>query len=80
MALGKFLLSETIFRSERNSDFNAIHDLIVQVFKETFESGEEEARLIELLRQKPELGPNISYIAELDNEIVGHIFFSAVRL
>ena len=67
-------------RTETPSDFSAIRDLIVGVFHETYGSGEDEATLVELLRQRPGHGPNISLVAELEVVLVGHVFFSAVQL
>ena len=67
-------------RAETSSDHSAIRDLIVEVFHETYGSGEAEATLVEQLRQKPERGPIISLVAELSGVLVGHVFFSAVRL
>ena len=67
-------------RAEMLSDCDAIRDLIVEVFHETYGSGEAEATLVEQLREQPEYGPNISLVAELSGTVVGHVFFSAVRL
>ena len=73
-------MNEISIRAETPSDYSAIRDLIVEVFHETYGSGEAEATLVERLRRRPEQGANISLVAELDGVLVGHIFFSAVRL
>lgn len=73
-------MNEITIRAETPSDYSAIRDLIIQVFRETYGSSEDEATLVERLRQRPDLGANISLVAELDGVLVGHIFFSAVRL
>ena len=67
-------------QAETPADYHAIRELIVEVFHETYGSGEAEATLVDQLRQQPEQGPNISLVAELDGVLVGHVFFSAVRL
>ena len=73
-------LTRALIRAERPSDHTAIRDLIVQVFHETYGSGEEEAVLVERLREDPAWGPNVGLVAELDGAVVGHVFFSGVRL
>ena len=73
-------MQEISLRAETPSDYGAIRDLIVEVFHQTFGSGEAEASLVEQLRQGPEYGPNISLVAELNGAVVGHVFFSGVRL
>jgi len=73
-------MSEVSIRAEMPSDYGAIRDLIVEVFHETFGSGEAEAMLVEQLREKPGLGPNLSFVAELNGAVIGHVFFSGVKL
>ena len=71
---------ETNIRPEMPSDFNAIRELTIDAFREAYGTGEEEAKLIEQLRQQTELGPPIAWVAEHDNAVVGHIVFSPVTL
>ena len=73
-------MKEILIRSETRSDHDAIRDLITEVFHETFGSGDAEATLVAQLRQNPEYGPTISLVAEMSGIMVGHVFFSAVRL
>ncbi len=67
-------------RPEISADYGAIHDLVSEVFQQTYGSGEKEAELVEQLRQRSEYGPTISLVAEIDGVVAGHILFSAVRL
>ena len=67
-------------RPEKPADYDAIRSLIVEVFHETFGSGEAEATVVEQLRRQPYHGPNVSLVAEEDGALVGHVFFSAVQL
>ncbi|MEE3232964.1 MAG: N-acetyltransferase [Candidatus Latescibacterota bacterium] len=73
-------MCEISIRAEILSDYDAIHNLIVEVFHETFGSGEEEATLVEQLREEPGHRPTISLVAELNGTVVGHIFFSTIQL
>ena len=44
--------SEISIQPERPGDYSAIRDLIVKVFHETYGSGEDEAALVEQLREQ----------------------------
>ena len=73
-------MKRVTIRPERLEDYNAIRTLIVEVFSETYGSGEAEANIVEKLRSDPGDGPVLSLVAEVDGTLAGHIFFSAVRL
>ncbi|MEZ5759469.1 MAG: N-acetyltransferase [Emcibacteraceae bacterium] len=60
-------------RTEKESDFGAVNDLLLATFE-----GEGEAKLVSALREKA--SPIISLVAELHDEIVGHIMFSPVKI
>ncbi|MCP5381209.1 MAG: N-acetyltransferase [Kordiimonadaceae bacterium] len=60
-------------RTEKESDFVAVNDLLLATFE-----GEGEAKLVSALREKA--SPIISLVAELHDEIVGHIMFSPVKI
>ena len=73
-------MNEISIRAETPSDYNAIRDLIVAVFHETYGSGQAEATLVEQLRAQADARPYVSLLA-LDNEsVVGQVFFSGVTL
>ena len=73
-------MNGVLIRAEKSSDSNAIRNLITEVFGQTYGSGEAEAALVAQLRQKPEYGPIISLVAEIEGVVIGHVFFSSVRL
>jgi putative acetyltransferase len=73
-------MNDISIRTEAASDFGAVRDLICKVFHETYGTGDVEATLVEKLREQPENGPNVSLVAELDGAIVGHVFFSGIKL
>ena len=60
-------------RSETNSDHVAIHEVHCMAFPT-----DAEARLVERLRKKG--CAVISYVAELDGEVIGHILYSPVSV
>ena len=63
-----------------SSEYEATHNLVSEVFQQTYGSGDKEAELVEQLRQRPEYGPTISLVADIDGVVVGHALFSGVRL
>ena len=73
-------MSTISIRSETPGDYGPIRDLIVEVFRQTFGSGEAEATLVEQIRQQPGDGPMLSLVALLDGVLAGHVLFSAVQL
>ncbi|MEO6874763.1 MAG: N-acetyltransferase [Opitutaceae bacterium] len=73
-------MTKTSIRPEMVSDYEAIHNLVSEVFRETYGSGEQEAELVKQIRQRPEYGPTISLVADIHDVVVGHVLFSAVRL
>lgn len=65
-------------RSEQPEDFEQIRYLIVQVFTETYGSGEDEARLVEAFRATADYNPDLSKVAVEGDKVVGHIMLSNV--
>ena len=62
-----------IIRSEKAADYDVIYDVVSKAFE-----GAAEAELVVALRARAR--PFYSLIAEVENNIVGHIFFSPVVL
>jgi len=60
-------------RAESTDDYAAVRQVNEQAFGRV-----EEAALVDALRGRA--GPNISLVAEMHGRIVGHIFFSSVRV
>src|SRR4051794_40840941 len=62
-------------RPERAADFAAIRAVVAAAFK-----SDAEADLVEKIRASPEYIPELSLVAELDGEIVGHVMISLAEL
>jgi len=62
-----------IIRQERPQDIAAIHEVNEKAFEETLE-----ARLVDVLRTNNAV--TLSLVAVVDDQIVGHILFTPVRL
>ena len=67
--------SEVAFRCERPAEAGAIHDLVAQAFGD-----EVVARLVDTLRSSDAWIEGMSFVAERDGAIVGHILFTRSRL
>lgn len=62
-------------RQENKADYKKIYKLNLLAFEE-----KEEAVLVDLLRKKDEFIPQLSLVALFNNEIVGHILFTKIKI
>jgi len=60
-----------IIRPETSDDYPAIHNVVRRAF-----GRENEARLLDVLRESPEFVPALSLVAETAGRVVGHILFT----
>jgi len=70
-------MCDIIIRPETVDDYPVIAALIVEVFRETYGTGEEEAGIVEQMRH---LAPCISLVAVANGTLIGHLFISPVAL
>ncbi|UCG71217.1 MAG: N-acetyltransferase [Thermoplasmata archaeon] len=62
-------------RQEQKSDHQKVYDINKQAFNQ-----ENESKLIEKIRNGENFVPELSLVAELNGEIVGHILFSKIKI
>ena len=66
-----------IVREEREADFDAIRQVVMEAFASAEHSDGDEHALVERLRQTDDYIPALSLVAEWGDEVVGHIMFSS---
>ncbi|ENW03758.1 GNAT family N-acetyltransferase [Acinetobacter beijerinckii] len=65
-------------RNEQNTDIQAIFDLTQKAFNDLEHSSHTEQFIVNALRESKQL--TLSLVAEINNQVVGHIAFSPVRI
>ena len=66
---------ESKIRQESKDDFKAVFEVNRLAFQQ-----ESEAKLVELLRDSDAFISELSLVAELNNQIVGHILFTKIKI
>lgn len=66
---------EVKIRQEEKKDYERVYEINKQSFQQ-----EDESKLIEKIRVGESFVPELSLVAELDGEIVGHILFSKIKI
>ncbi len=71
-------MDNLLIRPEEKKDINAIETVIIDAFKTVSHSNQKEYLLVTNLREKDLLF--VSLVVQIDDKIVGHIAFSAVKI
>lgn len=65
-----------IIRAEKQTDYDAIYQVVLKAFKQAEHHDGNEQDLVDNLRKSNSFIPDLSLVAIKDNEIVGHILFT----
>ena len=66
---------EITIRKENRNDYSDVYNLNKRAFEE-----EEEAKLVDLLRKSIAFIPELSLVAIIEGDIVGHILFTKIKI
>jgi len=66
---------KTLITQETSNDFSAVYTILEGAFGQSNES-----KLVELLRKSSDFIPELSLIAKVDNNIIGHILFTKIKI
>ncbi len=69
-----------IIRQESQTDYAAVFSLVEQAFKELKISNHDEQFLVERLRKSKSFVPELSLVAEVNGQIVGHILLTRAKI
>lgn len=67
-------------RPEKATDYLEVHALIESAFENEEHTDHREQFLVERLRKSDAFIPELSLVAEIDNEIVGHILLTKIQI
>src|SRR5690606_26205955 len=67
-------------RTEVDKDFKAVFDVIKNAFENEAYSDHQEHYLVERLRKSDAFVPELSLVAEINNEIVGYILLTKIKI
>ena len=67
-------------RREKEPDYEKIYYIIKEAFKTAEHADGNEQDLVTALRKSDAFIPELSLVAEIDNEIVGHILFTKLKI
>lgn len=69
-----------LIRQEESKDYSAVYKLVKDAFATAEHADGTEQDLVEALRKGAAFIPELSLVAEIDGEIVGHILFTKMKI
>lgn len=78
MKVNRSIRKDITIRPETHKDYKNIINLVLRSFKDgtSYSDGTDIIALIEEIRDSKYYIPELSFVAELDNKVVGHFLFS----
>lgn len=69
-----------IIRQENKNDYEKVYNLVKLAFANATHSDGDEQNLVTRLRESEAFIPELSLVAEVEDEIVGHILFTKIKI
>ncbi len=69
-----------IIRQENKNDYEKVYNLVKLAFENATHSDGDEQNLVTRLRESEAFIPELSLVAEVEDEIVGHILFTKIKI
>lgn len=76
----KLNTKNVLIRTETQSDYARVHELIYEAFLQDPHSDHKEQELVKSLRKEPNFIEELSIVAEIDSKFVGHILLTPIFL
>ena len=73
-------MSKLVIRQEKSKDYKSVAILIEEAFRKEELSDGSEPFLVERLRKSKAFIPELSLVAELNNEVVGHVLLTLILI
>ena len=80
LKLEKINIDRLKIRQEQKDDYKQVYDVVKKSFENAEHTDNDEHNLVERLRNSKEFVPELSLVAELEGEIVGHILFTEIKI
>ncbi len=74
------MLNKIKIRQETSDDYNNVFDLIAKAFQHEQFSDHKEQFLVKRLRKSEAFIPELSIVAEIDDQVVGHILLTKITI
>lgn len=69
-----------VIRQEQGNDIDTIYSVVKSAFEKAEHSDGDEQNLVSCLRNSEAFIPELSLVAELNGEIVGHVLFTKIKI
>jgi len=73
-------MNVTIIRKEKPADYNQVIQLTEKAFETLEISDHNEGKLVDKLRKAPTFVEELSLVAEIDRQVIGHILFTPITI
>ena len=69
-------MDRLIIRNETEKDYRAVENLTREAFWNIYKPGADEHYFVHMMRSHPDFIPELAFVAEIDDEIIGSIMYT----